>query len=107
LKQLELTLKNSGPTLHSKWQPVGLYFSAFEICMTRSILRFITNFIIDNDTVFDLISKKKINVSTNYPDQQKQTTSGIMVPGLSLVAITDLAEFDDALTLCVLNGKIK
>jgi hypothetical protein len=50
-----------------------------------------------------LISKKKI--TTPYGPEAKKTDNGL--PGLTVVAITSIEEFEDALILCLLNGKIK
>jgi hypothetical protein len=78
---------------NSRWNPVGLYFTAYEIY---------------NDNVFDLITKKKISANAAaYPDGKKRAETGLVLPGLQVVSISSEREFEDALTLCILNGKIK
>ena len=55
----------------------------------------------------DLITKKKISTSAAaYPDK-RQAETGLVLPGLTLVHITSMGEFEDALTLCTMNAKLK
>ena len=64
--------------------------------------------ILDNDAVYDLITKKKITANAAaYPDGKKHAETGLVLPGLQVVSISSDREFEDALTLCILNGKIK
>jgi hypothetical protein len=56
---------------------------------------------VDNDVIYDLISKKKLIPSEN------RKTEEVSLPGITLVGIDTIEEFEDALTLCLLNAKMK
>ncbi len=55
--------------------------------------------------MYDLIEKKKINLA-HAPDP-KRVDSYPGLPGLTVISVSDFDEFEDALTLCLLNAKIK
>lgn len=77
------------------FSPVTLQLSSFEICMyfaSAVVFLFVP---LDNDVVFDLLSKKKLDAI----DQPMH--------GLSSLSIRSLEEFDDAFTLILLNGRIR
>lgn len=74
---------------------LGLSLSAFEICTSPQYFYFCVLLCIDNDQVFDLLSKKKIEPQQNT------------LPGLTASPIRNVNDFEDALTLVLLNGKIR
>lgn len=61
----------------------------------RFVVSVAYRYVIDNDQVFDLLSKKKI-------EPKEQT-----LVGLSPSPIRTINEFDDVITLVLLNGKIR